>query len=173
MDPVDETAAPATAPPYLEAEPPPWAARGLASVVLLLFAVAAVTVREGDTLAELACAGQALQAELILPQDAMALIRTGQPVKLLYDAFPYQRYGVRQATIRWLSPETINDKGGSNFRALADLKDTQVLVHGQPRPVVAGMGGRARVIVGRRSLLSYVFEPLRQLRESLAGAPGK
>jgi membrane fusion protein len=131
---------------------------------------AGATVREGDLLAELACEGQTLQAELLLPQDGMALVRAGQPVKLLYDAFPYQRYGVRQATIRWISPESVGEKGdASAFRALADLRDTTVLVHGQPRPVVSGMGGRARVIVGRRSLISYAFEPLRQLKESLAG----
>ena len=31
--------------------------------------------------------------------------------------------------------------------------------------------GRADVIVGRRSLASYAFEPLRQIRESLATGP--
>lgn len=128
------------------------------------------TVREGDPLADLACEGQALQAELTLPQEGMALVRAGQPVKLLYDAFPYQRYGARQATIRWISPESVGEKGGTSaFRALADLRETQFLIHGRPRPVVPGMGGRARVIVGRRSLISYAFEPLRQLRENLAG----
>jgi hypothetical protein len=30
------------------------------------------------------------------------------------------------------------------------------------------MGGEASVIVGRRSLASYAFEPLRQMREALA-----
>jgi hypothetical protein len=30
------------------------------------------------------------------------------------------------------------------------------------------MGGRADVVVGRRSLVSYAFEPVRMLRESLA-----
>jgi membrane fusion protein len=139
------------------------------SVLRLHVRGAGATVREGDLLAEMACEGQTLQAELTLPQDGMALVRAGQPVKLLYDAFPYQRYGVRQATIRWISPESVGEKeGASAFRALADLRDTVVLVHGKPRPVVSGMGGRARVIVGRRSLISYAFEPLRQLKENLA-----
>jgi hypothetical protein len=33
------------------------------------------------------------------------------------------------------------------------------------------MGGEVRVIVGRRSLVSYAFEPIRQLRESMAETP--
>jgi membrane fusion protein len=130
-------------------------------------------VREGDLLAEVACEGEKLQAELTLPQDGVALVRPGQGVKLLYDAFPYQRYGVRQATVTWVSPATVTEKEGSVFRALADLRDESVLVRGQQRPVAAGMGGRARIVIGRRSLVSYAFEPLRQLKESLSGAPSK
>jgi membrane fusion protein len=130
-------------------------------------------VREGDLLAEVACEGERLEAELTVPQDGMALLRPGQPVKLLYDAFPYQRYGVRLATIRWISPAGTADNAKGVFRALADLKETDVPVRGQRRPVESGMGGRARIIVGKRSLVSYVFEPLRQLKESLAGPPPK
>jgi hypothetical protein len=33
------------------------------------------------------------------------------------------------------------------------------------------MGGRADIVVGRRSLIAYAFEPIRMLRESLADAP--
>jgi multidrug efflux pump subunit AcrA (membrane-fusion protein) len=124
-------------------------------------------VQEGDVLAEVACAGERLQAELTLPQGAMALVRPGQPVKLLYDAFPYQRYGARAARIRWISPA--GESGG--FRAFADLEAESVPVRAERRPLVPGMGGRARVIVGRRTLVSYAFEPIRQLQESLAGAP--
>jgi hypothetical protein len=30
------------------------------------------------------------------------------------------------------------------------------------------MGGRADIVIGRRSLISYAFEPIRQLHETLA-----
>src|SRR5262249_36273895 len=73
---------------------------------------AGATVREGDLLAELDGAGEKLQAELLPPQDGTALVRQGQPVKLLYNAFPYQRYGVRMATISWVSPAGVAEKDG-------------------------------------------------------------
>ena len=50
-----------------------------------------------DVLAEIVCRDERLQAELMVPQRGLALLRAGQPVKLRYDAFPYQRYGVRYA----------------------------------------------------------------------------
>jgi membrane fusion protein len=142
------------------------------SVLKMYVRSAGASVREGDLLADVSCQGQKLQAELTVPQDGLALLRTGQPVKLLYDAFPYQRYGVHYGKIRWVSPASMGEKDGT-FRALADLAEDSVPVAGSRRPVQPGMGGRARVIVGRRSLVSYAFEPLRQLKESLGGAPPK
>jgi membrane fusion protein len=122
-------------------------------------------VQEGEVLAEVSC-GSRLQAELTLPQEGAALIQTGQRVKLLYAAFPYQRYGAQAATIRWISPAG----EAAGLRALADLERETVPVHGQPRALVRGMGGQARVVVGRRTLVSYAFEPIRQIKENLAGA---
>jgi hypothetical protein len=48
-----------------------------------------------------------------------------------------------------------------------------VRVRGTVRPLLAGMGGFADIVVGRRSLLSYAFEPLRALRESFSEPPPK
>jgi multidrug efflux pump subunit AcrA (membrane-fusion protein) len=124
-------------------------------------------VKEGESLADLACGGSRLQAELTVPQSAVGQVKPDQPVKLLYDTFPYQRHGVRRATVRWVSPASVGD----NFRAFADIEDEAITVKGERRPLTAGMGGRADVVVGRRSLIAYAFEPLRQLKESVADAP--
>lgn len=125
-------------------------------------------VHEGDLLAELVCDGRRLQAAIQLPERGLALVRVGQPVKLLYDAFPYARYGVHFGTLTWLSPASSASPRGAVFRGLAELDGDTVGVQGERRPVLPGMTGRAAVIVGRRSLASYAIEPLRQLRESLA-----
>ena len=124
-------------------------------------------MREGETLCELACAGERLQAQLALPPSGVGQIKPGQPVKLLYDTFPYQRYGVRQGTVRWVSPAAVGDQ----FGVFADIADAAIHVKGEARALTAGMGGRADVIVGRRRPVAYAFEPVRQLRETLADAP--
>src|SRR5262249_29856308 len=133
---------------------------------------AGTVVYDGALLAEIVCSGERLEAELMLPERGLALVRLGQAVKLLYDAFPYERYGVQYGTLRWLSPMSTTDSRGAVFRALADINSVTVGVQGLRRPILPGMAGRAAVIVGRRSLASYAIEPLRQLRESLAAEPG-
>ena len=39
-----------------------------------------------------------------VPQRGLALLHAGQLVKLRYEAFPHQRFGVRHATLHWISP---------------------------------------------------------------------
>lgn len=143
------------------------------TVVKLLIRTPGTAVDAFDVLAEIVCRDERLQAELIVPQRGLALIGSGQPVKLRYDAFPYQRYGVRYATLRWISPSSSTPSDGASFRALADLDEQSLRIRGQDRQVLPGMGGQASIIVGRRSLASYAFAPLRQMREALAtGRPG-
>lgn len=130
-------------------------------------------VSEGSVLGEVACRGEKLQGELIVPESGMPLVQAGQGVKLRFDAFPYQRYGVRLGNVRWVGPGGTAKDDSAGFRALVDLRDSAVRVRGSLRPLLAGMSGRADIIVGRRSLVSYAFEPLRALRESFEEAPAR
>lgn len=138
------------------------------TVLRLHVGAAGAIVREGEVLSEVACLGHRLEAEFSLPQAGLPLVRAGQFVKLRFDAFPYQRYGIQVGTVRWLGSAGMGGSDTTAFRALVDLSQDSIRVHGQQRPLMAGMGGRADVVVGRRSLVSYAFEPIRALRENLA-----
>jgi membrane fusion protein len=134
-------------------------------------------VQEGESVTEMDCTHQGLQAELAVPQSGVGRLHAGQAVRLLYDAFPYQRFGVRRGRVRWVSPASTaavpsaSDAGADEpaFRALVDLDDAAIAVDGRSRPLLPGMAGQARVVVSRRTLVSYAFEPIRQLRESFGG----
>ncbi len=128
-------------------------------------------VKEGEILAELACTGEQLQAELVVSEAGLPMVQAGQSVKLRYDAFPYQRYGVRFGTVRWVGQAGTTRADSGSFRALIDVQDTAVMVRGTARRFLPGMGGFAEIVVGRRSLLSFAFEPVRALRENLREPP--
>ena len=128
-------------------------------------------VNEGDLPSELACPGAKLQAVLTVPQSGTARVLPGRGIKLLYDAFPYGRYGIRYGTVRWVSPASVDAENNPGFHAFADIEDEAIMVDGQPLPLRAGMRGTAKIVLGKRSLISYAFEPLRQLKESFAEPP--
>ncbi|HEV2799641.1 MAG TPA: HlyD family secretion protein [Pyrinomonadaceae bacterium] len=170
--------------PFLDTDPPHWAARGLAYLLILLFVgvvsaslliripetvsapfiLVPAEVKEGDVTGESAGTGGSLQAELTVPETGVGRIESGQAVKLLYRAFPYQRYGVRHGTLKRIEPTS----QPGTFRAVVEIADASVRVQGQSRPLLAGMGGTAQMVVGRRSLMSYAFEPVYQLKENLS-----
>ena len=141
------------------------------TVLRLQVSSAGAVVREGDVLSEVACAGERLQAELRVGEAGVPQIKTGQAVKLRYDAFPYQRYGVRFGTVRWAGSAGVASGDTASFRALVDLADDSIPVRGILQPLLPGMSGQADVVVGRRSLVSYAVEPIRALKENFRQAP--
>lgn len=130
-------------------------------------------VAVGQELCQLAPHGVPLIAKVQLPERFMARLREKQTTRLLFEAFPYQRYGVVEGRVIWISPAPLNaDQGNEDaggFVAHVTI-DTQNIGQGDAaRPLRAGMGGEARIHTGRRTLIEYAFEPLRSLRENLRG----
>lgn len=124
-----------------------------------------VAVARGQTLCEITREGSKLYADVSVPETKAANVEPGQGVRLLFDAYPYTRHGVKEAKIVWVSPAA-RDKV---LPAIAHLDDTTMIVDGEKRTLSPGMGGTARIDTGRRTLLEYAFEPIRQLRERLRG----
>ncbi len=139
------------------------------SVLRLNVNAAGAVVQDGEVLADLACGGEDLQAEVSVTPIGTGRIQPGQDVRLLYDAFPYQRYGIKLGTVRWVSPASVTVRDRQVFRVLVTLDEQTLHVRkGETRRLMAGMGGRADVIVGRRSLIAYAFEPVRVLKETFS-----
>ncbi len=149
------------------------------SLLRMMVSTPGAVVQAGDALGEIACAGAHLQVEMALGQQDVTRVRVGQGAKLLYDAFPYQRFGVRLGKVRWVGPATTGKPGvpsasdptAGAFRAFIEAGDSSIAVRGEPRPLLAGMRGEARVVTGRRSLISYAFEPIRALKENFSSPP--
>ncbi len=116
-------------------------------------------VVNGQELCQLARVEGCLSARLQLPEEALPHLVVGQPVKLFFNAFPYQRYGSQSGRLDWISPAPVSSAGGAKFIARASVEPKA------GRQLRVGMEGEARIIVGRRTLIEYAFEPIRRLRE--------
>jgi multidrug efflux pump subunit AcrA (membrane-fusion protein) len=123
-----------------------------------------VAVARGQVLCELARRNVTLAAHLQIPESEAARVETGQFVRLLFDAYPYTRHGVKAGVLTWVSPRA----RGGKIEAIAQLWDDNIVVDGVRRPLRPGLVGEARVRTGKHSLLEYVLAPLREFRESVA-----
>jgi multidrug resistance efflux pump len=124
-------------------------------------------VQAGAELCQLARVNATPYARLMIRESGLARLAPGQPLRLFFDAFPYQRYGTVTGKLEWISPSAVASSQGRQFTASASLKQTVIHVKGESRPLRVGMQGEARVTVGSRALIEYAFEPLRRLREDL------
>jgi multidrug resistance efflux pump len=121
-------------------------------------------VQSGQELCQLARADAKPLARLSLNESSLAKLSVNQPVRFFFEAFPYQRYGALSGTLDWISPSAVTVTGGQHFVAIASIDLNGSRRHLALKP---GMRGDARIRVGRRTLIEYAFEPLRQLREGV------
>lgn len=137
--------------------------------------VAALPVRQGQAIstgaaiAVIVPAGSHLEAELYVPSRAAGFIREGQGVRLSYQAFPHQRFGVGHGVVTSVSrtvlaPSEVAIPGLSVeepvFRVQVRLAQASVEAYGESVPLQAGMLLTADVIIDRRSLLEWLLDPI-------------
>src|SRR5437867_1548750 len=136
-----------------------------AAAISLAHRNAGGVVQHGGELCQLARVEGEPRAHLLLQEAGVPKLAPGQKVRLFFEAFPYQRYGTITGKLEWISPATVNSSEGQRFTGRATLDQTAFRSRGLERPLRVGMKGEARLAVGSRTLIEYVFEPLRQLRE--------
>lgn len=94
-----------------------------------------------------------------------AFLREGLAVKLKFNAFPYQRYGLIDGTLEYISPAT--KPGGPNkqpvYEGRVTLERDHYLVGDTKYPLRYGMTATAETIVRERRLIDLALDPFRQV----------
>lgn len=128
-------------------------------------------VSYGQELCRIARSDAVLIGELAPSEDAVARLATGQHVQLLYEAFPFERFGPGGGTLRWVSPAAVTTSNGERFVAHVSPDAPTLGPASEGRVLRAGMRGEARVVVGSKTLVEFALEPLRQIRETVGARP--
>ncbi len=152
---------------------------GTVSAVL---AEAGQSVSPASALASLIPAGAHLQAHLFAPSGAVGFVRPDQKVRLRFEAFPYQKFGHQTGHVLQVSrtplaaPElaglplsgpTQQDGTEPLFRITVAMDEPQLRAFGTTQPLVAGMRMQADVLLERRRLIEWLFEPVLGLTNRL------
>ena len=139
-----------------------------------VLAVAGQTVTPGVALASLLPSGAKLQAQLFAPSSAVGFVRPEQKVQLRYAAFPYQKFGHQTGAVVQVSrsPLQVTELAGLPlqagvagnteplYRIIVQLDQQSVAAYGQAQPLSPGMQLEADVLLDRRRLIEWLFEPV-------------
>ncbi len=138
-------------------------------VISLEQRTAGSVVQQGAVLCQLSPQDAKPRARLILNETGLPKLQIDQKVRYFFDAYPFQRYGAIKGKLDWISPSAVTSSDGPHFVALASLDESGVLHSGRKSlPLRVGMRGDAHIIVGGRSPIEYVLEPIHQLRENMS-----
>jgi membrane fusion protein len=113
-----------------------------------------------------------LQAILFVPTRAIGFVRPGQKVRLLYEAFPFQRFGTYSGRVVSVSKMILSDAGLSSpvelkepaYKVIADLDRPDVDANGRKVPLQAGMLLRADILLEKRELIRWLVDPILNVR---------
>ncbi len=138
--------------------------------------VTAVLVNAGQAttpataMASLVPAQAHLQAHLFAPSSAVGFVRAQQEVLLRYQAYPYQKFGHQSGHVLQVSRTPLQPSelaglslpAGSEplYRITVALDTQTVQAYGQAQSLVSGMQLDADVLLDRRRLIEWIFEPV-------------
>ena len=124
-------------------------------------------ISKGQALVALAPASAPMVAEVMVLNKDVGLLKVGQLVKLKYDAYAFQDFGIKRGWLTSISPDAVIDGHiGPIFKCVVELEEHTMHVKGYDKPLMFGMKGTAEMMTDRQSVLLMLLSPLRQLYES-------
>ena len=100
------------------------------------------------------------------PNDR-ANLKSGLPARVRIGAYAYNTFGTLEGSVAEVSPDTISDeKGNRYYRVNIEINPVSPTSRAlQPSTLVPGMAASVDIVVGKRTILSYLLSPLLKFRD--------
>lgn len=147
------------------------AQRGYTLVAPVPGRVTAIVARTGQpaipaqSLMAIVPAGALIQANLYVPTRAAGFLEVGQVVRLQVDAFPFTSFGAVPARITDISGVTIDHMGQDGkleqvYLVRCQIPSPMISAFGGTHRLVSGMTLKAQIILQKRTIAEWLFEPI-------------
>jgi HlyD family secretion protein len=104
--------------------------------------------------------------KVVIAESDRAFLRVGQPVKLKFNAFPYQTFGVISGVLDYISPATkANSQKDTpqTYEGRVSLERDHYEVASVKYPLRYGMTASVEIVVRERRLIDLALDPFRQI----------
>lgn len=124
-------------------------------------------VQPGTMVAEIAPEGSPLIIRATMATTESGSLKKGLPVKVKFDAYPFQDYGIIEGELLDISPTTIDvdtpNGKVSAYNLEIILKQDCMPSNNQCIPLRPGDTATAEVIVRQRRIIDFLLDPFKQL----------
>jgi membrane fusion protein len=116
--------------------------------------------------------GATLEAVLFVPTRAYGFVKAGQKTRIRYQAFPYQRFGIYSGEIIEVSQSVVLPNETTLpvtfqepvYQVVVKLNAQGAEAYGATVPLQSGMLLEADIMVDRRTLFEWLFEPIYSIK---------
>ncbi|MCV3212306.1 HlyD family efflux transporter periplasmic adaptor subunit [Plectonema radiosum NIES-515] len=126
-------------------------------------------VQPGQRIAQIAPKNTNFALKAQIPSQDSGFLKVGMPVKIKFDAYPFQEYGIVQGKLTWISPDSKVSQTPQGNAENFDLEitiDQQYIQNGKKRiPLSAGQTANAEVIIRQRRVIDFVLDPFKKLQK--------
>lgn len=127
--------------------------------------------KEAEPLITLVPRGNTVEAEVDVDSTDVARLRIGDPARIKFDALPFQRHGTMTGTLRVVTESSFQpDKKADRpeaqpafFRARVALGPIDLQNVPADFRLIPGMTTTAEINIGKRTIISYVLDPIIRL----------
>ena len=143
------------------------------TVFQLAIAHPGAVVQPSQLLARIAPQGTPLILKAQMPTSESGSLHIGMPVKIKFDAYPFQDYGIVEGRLNWISPDSnISEHQGEQtsrqpktFGLEIELNSTYIQTKNKRIALTPGQTATAEVIVRQRRLIDFVLDPFKKLQK--------
>lgn len=126
-------------------------------------------LQPGQAIAQVAPEGVMLVFRAQMPSQESGFLRLDAPVKLKFDAYPFQDYGVVPGRLRWISPDSkvVETPQGNIETFELEITLDQTYIQSQNKRVLLtpGQTAIAEVIVRQRRVIDFILDPFKKLQK--------
>lgn len=130
---------------------------------------AGAVLQPGQAIAQIAPEGSPLIFRAQIPSHDSGFLQVGLPVKLKFDAYPFQDYGVVPGHLNWISPDSsaIETSQGKaeTFELEVALDQNFISTQNKHIALTPGQTATAEVIVRQRRIIDFILDPFKKLQK--------
>lgn len=126
-------------------------------------------VQTGQMVAQLAPEGAPMVLKADISSKESGFIRLGMPVKIKFDAYPFQDYGIVEGTLTRISPDSeIRDTAQGKLETYeleVTMSKNYVQAFNKQILLAPGQTATAEIIVRNRRIIDFFTDPFKQLQK--------
>ncbi|RCJ30955.1 hemolysin D [Nostoc minutum NIES-26] len=126
-------------------------------------------VEAGQVIAQIAPNNTPLIVKAQMPSQNSGFLKVGMPVKVKFDAYPFQDYGVLPGRVGWISPnskiQTNNENRIETYELDIILDRPYIQAGNKYITLTPGQTATAEVIIRQRRVIDFILDPFKKLQK--------